>query len=179
MDPAAFDLLARSFTTRGTRRRLVTLLTAFPLGSVLTTGAGDKSAAEHPTDRRRDRTRQWRRKRRAKGKNSQCQQRKQWQRWSGPVSWSVHILWQRCGRLHQRFFRRGLVHGEKAPSRPQEQPPEGNPGRGHSPWDVASQNVCTVGSRQTQVVKRVLKHLVMGETGHRLGSQVASQNRNH
>jgi hypothetical protein len=56
-DPSAFDTLARSFATRGSRRRLVTLLAALPLVGALTTLSEDEAAAQQrPIDRLRQRT---------------------------------------------------------------------------------------------------------------------------
>ena len=64
MDPSAFDTLARSFATSGTRLRLLTLLVALPLGGALTTSSGDEAAAQHPIDRLQQRTPQRNRKQR-------------------------------------------------------------------------------------------------------------------
>ena len=55
-DPSAFDTLARAFATSGTRRRLVTLLAALPLGGALTTG--EEAAAQRPHKRLGRRTKQ-------------------------------------------------------------------------------------------------------------------------
>ncbi|MCE3245698.1 MAG: hypothetical protein K0S72_1826 [Arthrobacter sp.] len=56
MEPSAFDTLVRSLATVRTRRRLVILLAALPLGSVLTTLSEDEAAAQHPIDRVQQRT---------------------------------------------------------------------------------------------------------------------------
>jgi hypothetical protein len=71
MDPTAFDALVRTFTTRGTRRRLVALLTALPLGGLLTDLAQDDAGAERPIDRVQGRTPQRNRKQRNKNQNNQ------------------------------------------------------------------------------------------------------------
>jgi hypothetical protein len=57
MDGSDFDTLARSFAHSGTRRRLVNLLLALPLGGVLTTLGGDEAVAQQrPIDRIQRRT---------------------------------------------------------------------------------------------------------------------------
>ncbi len=64
MDPTAFDALVRSFPARGTRRRLIGLVAALPLGSVLLVAEHEDTAAERPVDRLRRRKAQRRRKQR-------------------------------------------------------------------------------------------------------------------
>jgi hypothetical protein len=70
MDPTAFDALVRTFTTRGTRRRLVALLTALPLGGLLTDLAQDDAGAERPIDRVQGRTPQRNRQQRNTNQNN-------------------------------------------------------------------------------------------------------------
>lgn len=66
MDPRQFDALVRSFATGGTRRRLLTLLTALPLGGMLVTVAGEEAAAERPHQRLGRRNKKRNRKQRHK-----------------------------------------------------------------------------------------------------------------
>ena len=63
MDPTSILWPGRSRTS-GTRRRLVTLLVALPLGGVLATLGADEAAAESPIDRMQRRTPQRNRKQR-------------------------------------------------------------------------------------------------------------------
>ena len=58
MDGSDFDMLTRAIAQRGTRRRLVALLAALPLGGLLRDLAQDDAAAERPTDRVHRRTQQ-------------------------------------------------------------------------------------------------------------------------
>jgi hypothetical protein len=72
MDGSHFDTLARSFAQTGTRRRLLTLLAALPLGGVLTTRGQDKAAAQQrPIDRLQQRTPQRNRQQRNTNQNNQ------------------------------------------------------------------------------------------------------------
>ena len=64
MDGSRFDTLARAIAQSGTRRRLVSLLLALPLGGVLATRGEDEAAAERPIERVRRRTPQRNRKQR-------------------------------------------------------------------------------------------------------------------
>jgi hypothetical protein len=64
MDPSAFDTLAHAVATTGTRRRLMTLLAALPLGGALTIRGAEEAAAERPIDRVQRRTKQRNRKQR-------------------------------------------------------------------------------------------------------------------
>jgi hypothetical protein len=70
MDPIAFDTLTRAIARTGTRRRLVALLAALPLGGLLTDLAQDDVAAERPIDRIQQRTPQRNRKQRNNTKNT-------------------------------------------------------------------------------------------------------------
>lgn len=63
MDPITFDTLVRTFSARGTRRQLVTVLAALPLVGVLTGLPADGVSAEHPRDRLQRRTAHRNRKR--------------------------------------------------------------------------------------------------------------------
>src|SRR5215213_4839138 len=58
MDASAFDTLAHAVATTGTRRRLLTLLAALPLGGAPTIRGAEEAAAERPTDRVQRRTKQ-------------------------------------------------------------------------------------------------------------------------
>ena len=69
MDPTRFDTLTRSFATAGTRRRLLAILTALPLGGLLLGVGEDDVAAERPHERLHRRTKQHRRKRRNQHKH--------------------------------------------------------------------------------------------------------------
>ena len=73
MDASAFDTLARAFTTTGTRRRLLTLLAALPLGGALTIRGAEEAAAERPVDRLQRRTKQRNRKQRNQLQQNQNQ----------------------------------------------------------------------------------------------------------
>src|SRR5215207_7437574 len=64
MDASAFDTLAHAVATTGTRRRLMTLLAALPLGGALTIRGAEEAAAERPIDRVQRRTKQRNRKQR-------------------------------------------------------------------------------------------------------------------
>jgi hypothetical protein len=64
MDESRFDTLARAIATSGTRRRLVTLLAALPLGAALATLSEDEAAAQRLIDRVQQRTPQRNRKQR-------------------------------------------------------------------------------------------------------------------
>ena len=71
MDPSGIDTLARAIAQCGTRRRLVSLLAALPLGGVLTTLGEDEVAAQQsPIDRLRQRTPQRNRKQRNNNQNN-------------------------------------------------------------------------------------------------------------
>jgi hypothetical protein len=63
MDPTRFDALARSFASGSTRRRLVALVAALPLGRLLAFDE-EEAAAERPHDRLKRRNKQHHRKRR-------------------------------------------------------------------------------------------------------------------
>ncbi|MDQ2655731.1 MAG: hypothetical protein M3Z20_22105 [Chloroflexota bacterium] len=73
MDPSTFDAVVKSCTQEKTRRRIVALLAALPLGGLLTI-IGEDAVAEKPHERLRRRTRQrnrkQRRKQRQKGNSS-------------------------------------------------------------------------------------------------------------
>ena len=71
MDPSAFDTLVRSFATSGTRRWLVRLMAALPLGGALSTLGQDEAAAERPHERLARRTQQRNRKQRNNQNNNQ------------------------------------------------------------------------------------------------------------
>jgi hypothetical protein len=73
MDPSAFDILARGIAHTGTRRSLVALLAALPLGGLLSSLALDEAAAEHPLDRVQRRTPQRNRKQRNTNQNNNNQ----------------------------------------------------------------------------------------------------------
>ena len=65
MDGSHFDTLARTIAHSGTRRRLVSLLLALPLGGVLVIAAeAGQVVAERPLDRVQRRTKQRNRKQR-------------------------------------------------------------------------------------------------------------------
>jgi hypothetical protein len=70
MDPFHFDALARSFATAGTRRRLLAVLAALPLGGTLLALEDDEVAAEHPRDRMKRRNQQRKRKQRNNKNNN-------------------------------------------------------------------------------------------------------------
>ena len=70
MDGSRFDILARAIAQSGTRRRLVSLLLALPLGGVLASAAEDAAAAERPHERLLGRTPQRNRKQRNTKKNN-------------------------------------------------------------------------------------------------------------
>jgi hypothetical protein len=70
MDSSTFDTIARAIAQRGTRRSLVALLAALPLGGVLSGLAPDEVAAERPVDRVQQRTSQRNRKQRNNNKNN-------------------------------------------------------------------------------------------------------------
>jgi hypothetical protein len=73
MDPSAFDTLAHAVATTGTRRRLMTLLAALPLGGALTIRGAEEAAAERPIDRVQRRTKQRNRKQRNQRQQNQNQ----------------------------------------------------------------------------------------------------------
>jgi hypothetical protein len=74
MDGSHFDTLARAIAQGGTRRRLVSLLLALPLGGVLTPlGEEEAAAQQSPIDRVRQRTPQRNRKQRNTKKNNNNQ----------------------------------------------------------------------------------------------------------
>ena len=74
MDGSHFDTLARSFAHSGTRRRLVCLLLALPLGGVLAIAAeAGQVVAERPIDRLQRRTKQRNRKQRNNNQNNNNQ----------------------------------------------------------------------------------------------------------
>jgi hypothetical protein len=71
MDGSRFDTLARAIAHSGTRRRLVSLLLALPLGGVLPTLSEEEAAAQQrPIDRLRQRTPQRNRKQRNNNQNN-------------------------------------------------------------------------------------------------------------
>jgi hypothetical protein len=76
MDPSAFDTLARGIAHTGTRRSLVALLAALPLGGLLSGMAQDEAAAERPLDRLQGRTPQRNRQQRNTKKNNKNQNNK-------------------------------------------------------------------------------------------------------
>ena len=67
MDAARFDRLARSLATRGTRRRVLSVLSALPLGGVLTALLAAEAGAERPVDNVRHRAKQRQKKRKNQG----------------------------------------------------------------------------------------------------------------
>ena len=73
MDGSQFDTLARAFATTGTRRWLVRLVAALPLGGALTTLGQDEAAAERPHERLARRTQQRNRKQRTQRQQNQNQ----------------------------------------------------------------------------------------------------------
>ena len=74
MDGSHFDTLARAIAQSGTRRRLVSLLLALPLGGVLAIVGEEEVAAERPLDRVQRRTPQRNRKQRNNNKNNNQEQ---------------------------------------------------------------------------------------------------------
>jgi hypothetical protein len=70
MDGSDFDTLTRAIAQSGTRRRLLALLAALPLGGLLTDLAQDDAAAERPTDRVHRRTQQRNQNQRNNHKNN-------------------------------------------------------------------------------------------------------------
>ena len=72
MDPSAFDTIVRAFATVGTRRRLVRLLAALPLGGALV-GLGQEAGAEKPHERLHRRTEQRYRKQRNRNQRNKNQ----------------------------------------------------------------------------------------------------------
>ena len=70
MDPTRFDTLTRAIAQSGTRRRLLALLAALPLSSMLTGLAADDAGAERPIDRVQGRTPQRNRQQRNNNGNN-------------------------------------------------------------------------------------------------------------
>lgn len=71
MDPTRFDALARTLGGSGTRRRILAVLAALPLGGTLLALEDDEAAAERPRDRVKRRNQQHKRKQRNnKNKNN-------------------------------------------------------------------------------------------------------------
>jgi hypothetical protein len=64
MDATRFDTLVRSFARGDTRRRILAVLAALPLGGLLLALGGEEAAAERPRDRLKRRNKQHHRKRR-------------------------------------------------------------------------------------------------------------------
>jgi hypothetical protein len=83
MDPSAFDILARGIAHTGTRRSLVALLAALPLGGLLSSLAQDEAAAEHPIDRVQQRTPQRNRQQRNKNNRNNNNKNNQNKKGSG------------------------------------------------------------------------------------------------
>jgi hypothetical protein len=73
MDGSQFDTLARAFATTGTRRWLVRLVAALPLGGALSTLGQDEAVAERPHERLARRTPQRNRKQRTQRQQNQNQ----------------------------------------------------------------------------------------------------------
>ena len=109
MDPTAFDALARSFASSSTRRRLLALLAALPLGGVLSTLSDDEAAAERPHQRLRRRTQQRNRKQRNSARTrtrtttTAEQQPERW-RWR-PCGWWWPLPRWNCMRAGCRLLR--------------------------------------------------------------------------
>src|SRR4029079_2988382 len=73
MDAPAFDALPRAIASAGTRRWLLTRLTALPLGGMLLTSAEEEAAAERPHQRLGRRNKQRNRKQRHKRRRNKRQ----------------------------------------------------------------------------------------------------------
>ena len=106
MDPTAFDALARSFHAAGSRRRLLRLLAALPLGVTLTIGLGDApdataDAGDHGSSHRRQRRKARHRHNPDQHKDNPTHQRKSCK----PKS-NAQTCAGKCGRVRNRCGKR-------------------------------------------------------------------------
>jgi hypothetical protein len=74
MDPRQFDALTKTLAAFGTRRRLLSLLTALPLGGMLLTSDEEEAAAERPNQRLGRRSKRRNRKQRHKRRRNKNNQ---------------------------------------------------------------------------------------------------------
>jgi hypothetical protein len=98
MDPTTFDTLVRSYARRGSRRWLVRLVAALPLGGALAVTRGDVRGTRRAVPRRRGGL---------LPRHGVCGQRSALRdrRWALPGAW--RLLWR--PRLHGRKYLRWLV----------------------------------------------------------------------